>query len=167
MPPPPGEARLRGVLRGMDLKNFVCAVPDFPEAGVLFRDITPLLHEPRTYEQALSALCGYVDDFTPDIVVAIESRGFIFSAPVAARLGLPLVPVRKPGMLPAARMSVEYSLEYGASQLDIHADAINPGQRAASPRLAACSALFTFKPGTSYLAASSSSQVSATMIASS
>ena len=119
----------------MDLRDYIRDVPDFPQPGILFRDITPLLREPAAFAHALDALCEAVAGATsggvaPLTIVGIESRGFIFGAPVAARLGLPFVPVRKPGKLPAARMSIEYSLEYGASQLDIHADAIAPGGRA-------------------------------------
>ncbi len=114
----------------IDLRLFIRDVPDFPQAGVLFRDITPLLGDASAFAYALDQISARVESHRPDAVVAIESRGFLLGAPVAARLGLPLVPVRKPGKLPAARMSLEYSLEYGQSQLDIHADALQPGQRA-------------------------------------
>ena len=112
----------------IDLRDYVRAVPDFPGPGVLFRDITPLVREPRAFEAAMTGICEYVAGKRPDAIVAIESRGFIFGAPLAIRLGLPFVPVRKPGKLPAPRMSVEYELEYGAGQLDIQADALQPGQ---------------------------------------
>ncbi|MCC6381581.1 MAG: adenine phosphoribosyltransferase [Dehalococcoidia bacterium] len=114
----------------MDLRNFIRDVPDFPTAGVLFRDITPLLGDGEAFGTVLDALeeCGR--ERSPDAIVGIESRGFLFGGPLADRLRLPFVPVRKPGKLPAARMSVEYSLEYGESQLDIHADALRPGVRA-------------------------------------
>lgn len=112
-----------------DLEKFIRDVPDFPQPGVVFRDITPLL-------QASDVLRWVIDRFTEefrpaqlDAVVAIESRGFIFAAPLAYNLGLSLVPVRKPGKLPSARMSVEYSLEYGTGQMDIHSDALHPGDR--------------------------------------
>jgi adenine phosphoribosyltransferase len=113
----------------MDLKQYIRDVPDFPQPGILFRDITPLLREPAALGFALDQMADYVAERRVDVIVGIESRGFLFGVPVAARLGLPFVPVRKPGKLPAARMSVEYSLEYGSSQLDIHADALNPGDR--------------------------------------
>jgi len=113
----------------MDLRAYIRDVPDFPEPGVLFRDITPLLLAPDAFTQVLDALARVVKARGADAVVGIESRGFIFGAPVAARLGLPFVPVRKPGKLPAARMTVEYALEYGDGQLDIHADALSPGAR--------------------------------------
>jgi adenine phosphoribosyltransferase len=114
----------------VDLKQYIRDVPDFPQPGILFRDITPLLRVPAAMSHAISLIEGTVAEMRVDAVVGIESRGFLFGTPVASRLGLPFVPVRKPGKLPAARMSVEYSLEYGNSQLDIHADALARGQRA-------------------------------------
>jgi len=116
--------------RNLDLKDYVRNVPDFPEPGILFRDITPLLQNAAAFEVAMTALCEYVGPKRPDAIVGIETRGFIFGAPIADRLGLPFVPIRKPGKLPAARMTVEYQLEYGSGQLDIHADALEPGQGA-------------------------------------
>jgi adenine phosphoribosyltransferase len=113
-----------------DLHALVRTIPDFPEPGILFRDITPLLADPRAFSLALDRLAEYAATCSPGAIVGIESRGFLFGAPLAARLGLPFVPVRKPGKLPAAHMSVEYSLEYGSGQLDIHADALSPGQSA-------------------------------------
>ena len=113
----------------MDLKKYIRDVPDFPQPGILFRDITPLLREPAALAFVLDQMAEYVSARGVDVIVGIESRGFLFGVPVAARLGLPFVPVRKPGKLPAAHMSVEYSLEYGSSQLDIHADAVSPGNR--------------------------------------
>jgi adenine phosphoribosyltransferase len=114
----------------MDLKAFIRDVPDFPVPGILFRDITPLLQTPPAFAEALDGLQRYVESRNPDAIVGIESRGFVLGAPIAARLSLPFVPVRKPGKLPSERMSVEYALEYGNNQLDIHADALAPGQRA-------------------------------------
>jgi adenine phosphoribosyltransferase len=114
----------------VDLRTYIRDVPDFPSPGILFRDITPLLRDPAAFGFALDGLTSAVQDLGADAVVGIESRGFIFGAPVAARLCLPFVPVRKPGKLPAERMSIEYSLEYGNSRLDIHADALAAGDRA-------------------------------------
>ena len=114
----------------IDLRDYIRDVPDFPQPGILFRDITPLLQAPEAFEAALMTLTDYVADRNPDAIVGIESRGFIFGTPIAARLGLPFVPIRKPGKLPARHMSVEYALEYGSGQLDIHADALKPGQSA-------------------------------------
>lgn len=113
----------------MDLKRYIRDVPDFPSPGVLFRDITPLLQDPAALHYALDEMAAQVEARSVTAIVGIESRGFLFGAPVADRLGLPFVPVRKPGKLPAQRMSVEYSLEYGSGQLDIHADALAPSDR--------------------------------------
>ncbi|MBI2766639.1 MAG: adenine phosphoribosyltransferase [Chloroflexi bacterium] len=114
----------------MDLAAVIRNVPDFPSAGVLFRDITPLLGDPAAFGAVMDALEHEAKQHRPEAIVGIESRGFIFGTPLADRLSLPFVPVRKAGKLPAARMSVEYSLEYGESRLDIHADALAQGQRA-------------------------------------
>ena len=115
----------------MDLKALIRDVPDFPKPGILFRDITPLLQHPKALAYVTDALAERVVAAKADVIIGVESRGFIFGAPIAVKLGLPFVPVRKPGKLPAACMSVEYSLEYGSSRLDIHQDAITPGQRVA------------------------------------
>jgi len=114
----------------MDLKALIRDVPDFPQPGVLFRDITPLLANAAAFAEVLTALQQHAASTNPAVIVGIESRGFLFGGPLADRMALPFVPVRKPGKLPAARMSVEYSLEYGESQLDIHADAFPPPTRA-------------------------------------
>jgi adenine phosphoribosyltransferase len=113
----------------MDLKPLIREVPDFPQPGVLFRDITPLLGNPEGFRFTVAQLAERAKTARPGVIVGIESRGFLFGGPVAERLGLPFVPVRKPGKLPAARMSVEYSLEYGENQLDIHEDAFRRGSR--------------------------------------
>ena len=114
----------------MDLREFIRTIPDFPAPGILFRDITPLLAAPEAFRAALDGLASHARSSEPGAIVAIESRGFLFGAPLADRLGLPLIPVRKPGKLPAARQSVEYSLEYGENRLDIHDDALQRGTRA-------------------------------------
>ena len=111
----------------MDLRAYIRAIPDFPQPGILFRDVTPLLKDPAAFEAALAGLQVYVAERAPSAIVGIESRGFLFGTPIAARLGLPFVPIRKPGKLPAAHMSIEYALEYGEGQLDIHSDALGPG----------------------------------------
>jgi adenine phosphoribosyltransferase len=110
-----------------DLRAYIRAVPDFPQPGILFRDVTPLLKDPAAFEAALAGLQDCVASCAPSAVVGIESRGFLFGTPIAARLGLPFVPIRKPGKLPAPHMSIEYALEYGEGQLDIHSDALGPG----------------------------------------
>ena len=113
----------------MELKAFVRDVPDFPAPGVLFRDITPLLQSPPALAEAFDRLQEYVRSREAQAIAGIESRGFLLGAPVADRLSLPFVPIRKPGKLPSAHMSIEYALEYGAGQLDIHTDALKPGER--------------------------------------
>jgi adenine phosphoribosyltransferase len=123
------DARRRAMSE-IDLRRYVREIPDFPEPGVLFRDVTPLLSEPAAFEAALRGIGAYVESRSPQAIVGIESRGFLFGAPLADRLGLPFVPIRKPGKLPAVRMSVEYSLEYGSGRLDIHADALRTGESA-------------------------------------
>ena len=110
----------------MDLKRYIRDVPDFPQPGVLFRDITPLLQNPAAFREVVDRLTAALRDENVDAIVGIESRGFLFAAPLAYNLGVTLVPVRKSGKLPSARMTVEYSLEYGTSQLDIHRDALAP-----------------------------------------
>jgi adenine phosphoribosyltransferase len=113
----------------MDLKTRIRDIPDFPQPGILFRDITPLLKDPEAVHLVVDRFTDAFRDADLSAVVSIESRGFLFGAPLAYNLALPLVPVRKPGKLPAARMSVEYSLEYGTGQLDIHEDALERGDR--------------------------------------
>lgn len=110
-----------------DLRVFIRDVPDFPQPGILFRDVTPLLKDAAAFNAALDSMQDYVASRGADAIVGIESRGFLFGTPLAARLGLPFVPIRKPGKLPAAHMSIEYALEYGEGQLDIHSDALSPG----------------------------------------
>lgn len=116
--------------RLMDIKAYIRDVPDFPQQGILFRDITPLLRDAAAFSHVLDLLQERAEGCSPAAIVGIESRGFVFGGPLADRMRLPFVPVRKPGRLPAARMSVEYTLEYGDSQLDIHQDALETGERA-------------------------------------
>jgi len=113
----------------MDLAALIRDVPDFPVEGVLFKDITTLLQNAEGFRAAVDALASEYTDRQIDQVVAIESRGFIFGAPLAYKLGTGLVPVRKAGKLPAKVISAEYSLEYGTATLEMHVDAIHPGQR--------------------------------------
>lgn len=104
-------------------------VADFPVPGVIFKDITALLHDGAAFRQAIDQLYEQTRSLEIDLVVGMESRGFIFAAPLAYRLGVGFVPVRKLGRLPGETLSVEYDLEYGANTLEIHRDAIEPGQR--------------------------------------
>lgn len=109
------------------LKARIRDVPDFPQAGVLFRDITPLLADPEAFRLAVDGMAAPFGGI--DHVVAIESRGFILGAPVAYRLGAGLVLVRKSGKLPAATLREDYGLEYGTNTVEIHEDAIRAGER--------------------------------------
>jgi adenine phosphoribosyltransferase len=112
-----------------DLKARIRNVPDFPKAGILFYDITTLLQEPAGFRAAIDSLAMPFDRQGIDIVVGIESRGFIFGAAVADRIGAGFIPVRKPGKLPSACVRATYDLEYGTDTLEMHQDAIRRGQR--------------------------------------
>lgn len=112
------------------LKSSIRSLPDFPQPGVLFRDITPLLQNAETMRYTLEAIAARYRDAGIQKVVGIESRGFIFGVPIAYLLGVGFAPVRKQGKLPAETMTIEYSLEYGSSALEIHKDALLPGERA-------------------------------------
>lgn len=104
-------------------------VPDFPEPGIIFRDITPLLLNPAAAQQVTAELAAYARPLGVDIVVAAEARGFIFGGALAQAIGAGFVPARKPGKLPAETISVEYELEYGPDELEVHADALSHGAR--------------------------------------
>ncbi len=112
-----------------DLRAKIREVPDFPKPGILFYDITTLLKDPTAYRESIQLMLEPHRDDGIDLVVGMESRGFIFSAPMAYELGVGFVPVRKLGKLPAETVSVEYALEYGSNTLEIHRDGIQPGQR--------------------------------------
>jgi adenine phosphoribosyltransferase len=112
-----------------DLRAKIREVPDFPKPGILFYDITTLLKEPAAFRDVIDRMADQVADTRIDIVVGMESRGFIFSAPLAYKLNAGFVPVRKLGKLPAETIEVEYELEYGTATLEIHRDAIQHGQR--------------------------------------
>ena len=114
-------------LRGLYAK--VRDVPDFPKAGILFRDITPLLLDAPGFARATGLMARPFQKAGITRVVAIESRGFLLGAPVALALGAGLVPIRKPGKLPAQRSRVDYELEYGSDALEMHSDAVAPGDR--------------------------------------
>lgn len=111
------------------LQSLIRDVPDFPKPGIVFKDITPLLEDAAGFRACIDSLAERVSAHRPDALVAIESRGFIFGAPLALHLGLPLIVVRKPGKLPRATESVAYQLEYGEDRLEVHADAILAGRR--------------------------------------
>ena len=112
-----------------DLRALIREVPDFPKPGIRFYDITTLLKEADAFREVIDRMVGQVGDTEVDVVVGMESRGFIFSAPMAYKLDAGFVPVRKLGKLPAETIEVEYELEYGTATLEIHSDAISKGQR--------------------------------------
>ncbi|HET6338467.1 MAG TPA: adenine phosphoribosyltransferase [Polyangiales bacterium] len=111
------------------LERCIRDVPDFPKPGILFKDITPILSDPRAFNLCLDAMAEPYDGKPLDVIVGIEARGFIFGAALASRLRKAFVPARKPGKLPAAKHRVEYQLEYGTDAIEIHTDAIQPGQQ--------------------------------------
>jgi len=111
------------------LRGKIREIPDFPKPGILFYDITTLLKDAKAYRESIDLMLAPYRDIQVDLVVGMESRGFIFSAPMALELNAGLVPVRKLGKLPADTLTVEYALEYGSNTLEIHRDAIQPGQR--------------------------------------
>ena len=112
-----------------DVRRAIRDVPDFPKPGILFKDITPVLLDPALFRRVTEALAEPFASSRVTHVVAIESRGFILGAPVALHLSAALVPVRKPGKLPAARAREDYALEYGTDALEMHADAVPAGAR--------------------------------------
>lgn len=104
-------------------------IPGFPKPGVLFRDITPLLEDPGLFSDIVGWFGASASGKAIDVVAGIEARGFVFASPLAIRLGCGFVPIRKPGRLPYRTVRAEYELEYGTDALEVHADAIRPGQR--------------------------------------
>ncbi|MCG3151691.1 MAG: Adenine phosphoribosyltransferase [bacterium] len=111
----------------IDLNDYIRNIPDFPKPGIMFKDITPLLASAQALDAAISQMEAHFRDQNVHTVVGIESRGFIFGAPLALRLGASFVPVRKPGKLPYTTERLEYALEYGTDALEIHVDAVLPG----------------------------------------
>ena len=114
----------------MDLSKYVADIQDFPEEGVLFRDVTPLLKDKDAYKEAIDRFVAWANDLgvKTDIVAGPEARGFLFGCPVAYQLNAGFVPVRKPGKLPRETISEKYDLEYGTNEVFMHADSILPGQ---------------------------------------
>ncbi|MCI8851047.1 MAG: adenine phosphoribosyltransferase [Erysipelotrichaceae bacterium] len=113
----------------MNLKDYIATIPNFPQEGILFRDITPLMANEAAFQEACKRLCDFAREVKADVILGPESRGFIFGCPVAYELGIGFVPVRKPGKLPRETISVTYDLEYGTNELHVHADSIQKGQR--------------------------------------
>ncbi len=112
-----------------DLRQTIRDIPDFPQKGVIFRDITTLLQDPYAFRQAIDDLSGVLERKEHDVVLGVESRGFIFASTLAYKLGKGLVIVRKPGKLPSRTVSVSYALEYGTDSVEMHADSIEAGQK--------------------------------------
>ena len=113
----------------MDLAEYIRDVPDFPKPEILYKDITPLLATPAAFREAIRRLCEHYDKQAVDAIAAAEARGFLFAAPMALTLQLPLIPLRKPGKLPYRTHSLKYDLEYGSAELHVHIDGIQQGQR--------------------------------------
>src|SRR5437660_9612873 len=111
----------------MDLAKYIRDIPDFPKPGILFKDITPLLAEPRAFQHAIDLLAERYRDRAVDAVAAAEARGFLFAAPLALGLGKPLIPLRKPGKLPYRTHALQYDLEYGSAELQVHTDGVEAG----------------------------------------
>lgn len=115
----------------MDLKEKIRVIENFPKEGISFKDITTLIGDGEALKEAIDQIVKHLEDKKIDLIVGPEARGFIFGVPVAYALGIGFIPVRKPGKLPGETVSVNYGLEYGEDQLQIHKDAIKPGQRVA------------------------------------
>ena len=113
----------------MNWTSKIREIPDFPQAGILFRDITPLLGDGPMYREAIDALASFTKARGAELIVGPEARGYVVGAPLAYALGIGFVPVRKKGKLPFETVAVEYQLEYGTDVLEIHRDAVRPGQR--------------------------------------
>jgi adenine phosphoribosyltransferase len=111
----------------MDLARYIRDIPDFPKPGILFKDITPLLAEPRAFQEAIIRLAEHYESKVVDAVAAAEARGFLFAAPLALHLKKPLVPLRKPGKLPYRTHALQYDLEYGSAELHVHIDGVAAG----------------------------------------
>jgi adenine phosphoribosyltransferase len=117
------------VTRPADLRSLIRDIPDFPQAGIVFKDITPLLLDPHALDTAVEGIAEWAGPRGVDLVVAAEARGFILGAAIARELGAGFVPARKPGKLPAAVVTAEYILEYGIDAIEMHADALAHGAR--------------------------------------
>jgi len=112
-----------------DLKAAIRDIPDFPKPGILFKDITPILQDPALFERTCAHFAEAFAGQQIDVIVGMESRGFLFGCPLAIAMGVPFVPARKPGKLPYESVGYEYELEYGTNRLEMHVDAVSEGQR--------------------------------------
>jgi adenine phosphoribosyltransferase len=113
----------------MNLKEKIRVIPDFPEPGIRFKDITTLLKDAEAFKYAIDQMADFANNQQADLIAGPEARGFVLAAPLAYAMGLGFVPIRKSGKLPGETVSVSYELEYGKDKLEIHRDAIQPGQR--------------------------------------
>lgn len=113
----------------MNLKDYIASIPDYPEKGIIFRDISPLMADGAAYREATKQIVDYAKEKQIDMVVGPEARGFIVGCPVAYELGVGFAPARKKGKLPRKTIEASYALEYGTASLTLHEDAIKPGQR--------------------------------------
>lgn len=113
----------------MDLAKYIRDIPDFPKPGILFKDITPLLAEPKAFQESIRLLAKHYQGTKIDAVAAAEARGFLFAAPLALELQCPLIPLRKPGKLPYRTHALQYDLEYGSAELHMHIDGVAAGSQ--------------------------------------
>lgn len=113
----------------MELKNLIRDIPDFPKQGIIFKDITPLLKDHKAFNRVLNLLKEHYENMEFDYIAGVEARGFIVAAPLSCLSEKGFIPIRKPGKLPAAKISASYELEYGENKLEIHCDAINEGDK--------------------------------------
>lgn len=111
------------------IEEYVRSIPDFPEPGIIFRDVTSVLQDADGLRLAIDLLREKIGDLQPDVIVGLESRGFIFGMPLAYNLHVPFIPIRKKGKLPCETVEASYELEYGSASIEIHKDAILPGQK--------------------------------------
>lgn len=111
------------------VEDYIRSIPDFPEPGIIFRDITTVMQDPDGFKLAIDSMEDTIKDLDFDVIAGLESRGFMFGTPIAYNMGKPFVPIRKKGKLPCETISEEYSLEYGTAEIEIHTDAIKKGQK--------------------------------------
>lgn len=111
------------------IEEYVRTIPDFPEPGIMFRDVTSVLQDPEGLKLAIDSMIRLLDGVDFDVIAGAESRGFIFGAPIAYALGKAFVPIRKKGKLPCETISEKYDLEYGTAEIEMHKDAVKPGQK--------------------------------------
>ena len=111
------------------IEEYVRSIPDFPEPGIIFRDVTSVLQDADGLRLAIDSLQEKIKDICPDMIVGLESRGFIFGMPLAYNLHIPFIPIRKKGKLPCETVEASYELEYGSASIEMHKDAVKPGQK--------------------------------------